>query len=148
MLHTRTLGKRLPISLLTTHGTGVPMGGFLRQALTANSRPRRNDMNRDEIRDGVKKAASRARDVADDVLGETREKLNGGLHKAADRAQDAYGEARDTLNGGLHKVAGRAQGAYGEALESIESSAREQPLPALAIALGIGFVIGLLALRR
>ena len=83
-------------------------------------------MNRDEIRDGVKKAASRARDVADDLLGETREHLNGNLHKAA----------------------GRAQGAYGEALESIESSAREQPLPALAIALGIGFVIGLLALRR
>ena len=99
-------------------------------------------MNRDEIRDGVKKAAGRARDVADDLLGDTREKLNGGLHKAADRAQDAYGEARDTLNGGLHKAAGRAQGAYGEALESIESSAREQPLPALAIALGIGFVIG------
>ena len=83
-------------------------------------------MNRDEIRDGVKKAADRARDVADDLLGDTRERLNGNLHKAA----------------------GRAQGAYGEALESIESSAREQPLPALAIALGIGFVIGLLALRR
>jgi len=83
-------------------------------------------MNRNEIRDGVKKAAGQAREAANDLLD----------------------DARDKLGGNLHKAAGRAQGAYGEALESIESSAREQPLPALALALGIGFVIGLLALRR
>ncbi len=83
-------------------------------------------MNRDEIRSGVNDAVDRARDAANDLLSNGRAKLN-----------DEF-----------HDVAGRAKGAYGDTLETLESRAREQPLPALALALGIGFVIGLLALRR
>lgn len=83
-------------------------------------------MNRDGIRDSVNEAVGRARDAAGDALNSGRAKLKGDLRQAASRTQ----------------------GAYGEALETLESTAREQPLPALALALGIGFIIGLLAIRR
>ncbi len=83
-------------------------------------------MNREELRNGVNDAVDRARDAAGDLLHDGRAKLND--------------EFRD--------VAGKARGAYGDTMETLASRAREQPLPALAIALGVGFVIGLLALRR
>lgn len=83
-------------------------------------------MNQNGIRDGVNEAVGRVRDTADQVLSDTGDKLKGGLRQTANRAQ----------------------GAYGDALESLESSTRERPLPVLALALGIGLIIGLLSFRR
>ena len=82
-------------------------------------------MGQDGIRDRVNAAIDRARDAAEGVAGDARVHVNDGLRRAADRAEDAYGAS----------------------LRTVESRAREQPLPALALALGIGFVIGLLAIR-
>jgi ElaB/YqjD/DUF883 family membrane-anchored ribosome-binding protein len=83
-------------------------------------------MDRDRIVDNLNEAADRARDSAGDLLNSGRAKLDDGLRQAA----------------------GRARGAYGEALENLQTTTRERPLPALGVALGVGFVIGLLAIRR
>ena len=83
-------------------------------------------MDRNTMRNGVDDAVSRARETASGVLSGARSRLDGRARQAADRAEAAY----DTT------------------LKSIEDAARERPLPALALALGLGFVVGLLALRR
>ena len=83
-------------------------------------------MNQDAIRDGVNEAFDRARSAAGDLLDRGRSKVNVGTHHAAERAKDVYDEALHTL----------------------ERRARDRPLPAVALALGVGFLIGLLAVRR
>lgn len=83
-------------------------------------------MNQDRLRSSAHDAAHRIREAANGVLGGARERVADGAHQAADRAEDAYDAA----------------------LRSLEESARERPLAALALALGIGFIVGLLAVRR
>jgi ElaB/YqjD/DUF883 family membrane-anchored ribosome-binding protein len=83
-------------------------------------------MDRNTMQNGVDEAVSRARETANGVLNGARSRLDGGARQAADRAEAAY-EA---------------------SLRSIEDAARDRPLPALALALGLGFIVGLLALRR
>jgi len=70
------------------------------------------------------------------------------LSRARDAASDLLGQAREGLNGGARHAADRAEGIYEETLRGLEGSTRQSPLTALALALGIGFVIGLLAVRR
>jgi uncharacterized protein YjbJ (UPF0337 family) len=83
-------------------------------------------MNQDRIRGGVKEAVGRVQDAAGGLIGDTRTQLNGKLRQ----------------------VAGRAESAYGETFDNLQDAVVERPVPAVAIALGIGFVIGLLASRR
>lgn len=83
-------------------------------------------MDRDRLRDGVDDAIERARDVAGDVLSGARSRLDGRMRQAA----------------------GRAENAYDATLNSLEGAARDRPLQVLALALGVGFILGLLTLRR
>ena len=83
-------------------------------------------MNQDRIRGGIKEAVGRAQDAA------------GGL----------IGDARMQLNGKFRQATGRAEGAYGDTLGALEDSVLERPLPALAVALAVGILVGLLAARR
>jgi uncharacterized protein YjbJ (UPF0337 family) len=83
-------------------------------------------MNQDRIRGGIKEAVGRVQDAAGGLMGDTRAQLNGKFRQAA----------------------GRAEGAYGDTLEALEGSVLERPLPALAVALAVGILVGLLAARR
>jgi ElaB/YqjD/DUF883 family membrane-anchored ribosome-binding protein len=83
-------------------------------------------MNQDRIRNGMDRAVRGARDVAGGVLSNARARLDDGAEAAAERAEDAY-EAT---------------------LKSLEGATRDRPLTLLAMALGIGFVVGLLTVRR
>ncbi len=83
-------------------------------------------MNRDTIRNGVDDTVKRARDTADGLLSEARHRLDDGGRRVADKAEDAYGAT----------------------LKSVEGAARDRPLQTVALALGIGFIAGLLAVRR
>lgn len=82
-------------------------------------------MNEDRIRNGVDRAVRGARDVAGGVLSNARAKLDDGAESAAERAGDAYDAT----------------------LKSLEGATRDRPLAVLAMALGIGFVVGLMTRR-
>ena len=79
-------------------------------------------------------------------------RIRGGVKEAAGRVQNAagglLGDTRTQINGKFREVAGQAESAYGEALDSIESIILERPLPTLGVALGVGFLVGLLLSAR
>jgi len=78
--------------------------------------------------------------------------IRGGLKEAVGRMQDAagglFGDTRTQLNGKMREVAGQAESAYGDAMENLESAILQNPLPAVAVAIGVGFLVGFLAGRR
>jgi uncharacterized protein YjbJ (UPF0337 family) len=78
-----------------------------------------------------------AKGVANDVVG---------------KAQDAYGGATGDfatqLKGKARQAAGKAQQTYGEALSTVRDAAASSPVASLAVAAGIGFLLGVLWTRR
>ncbi len=78
-----------------------------------------------------------AKGVANDVVG---------------KAQDAYGGAvgdfATQLQGKARQAAGKAQRTYGEALSSLRDAAVSNPVASLAVAAGVGFILGAMWARR
>jgi uncharacterized protein YjbJ (UPF0337 family) len=68
------------------------------------------------------------------------------------RAQDAYGgaagDAATQIQGKVRQAAGIAQKSYGDAVTSIREAAISNPAATLAVAAGVGFVLGMLWSRR
>ena len=82
----------------------------------------------------------------------TEQQLNGGIEQAKGRIKDAAGalagELKTQASGKAQQLRGQAESLYGDALETITSLAADRPAVALAGALGIGVVIGLLLARN
>jgi ElaB/YqjD/DUF883 family membrane-anchored ribosome-binding protein len=99
--------------------------------------------------------------TADDLksaAGAKAEELRAAAGAKADelrhRAEEVYGQARQRAEEYYGEARNRAEQAYGEAREKArtfqedgEAYVREQPLRAVAVALGAGFVLGLLFRR-
>ncbi len=85
-------------------------------------------MTDDRIEGAVRKGVGRVQDAVGGLTGDERTQADGKLNQAAGSVQDLVGQARD-----------RASDLY----EEVESYAKEQPLAALAVTLGLGVVIGL-----
>ena len=72
--------------------------------------------------------------------------LDGTLKDAAGKVQDAVGGLNGDLElqaeGKARQLAGKAQAKYGDSVEQIAQTARNNPLGALVIALGVGFLLG------
>ena len=68
--------------------------------------------------------------------------------KAEEAAGRMMGDSTTEMRGKARQIAGQAQGAFGEAVETMRDIASDQPLIALALAAGIGFVAGWLMPRR
>jgi uncharacterized protein YjbJ (UPF0337 family) len=58
------------------------------------------------------------------------------------------GDTGTEMRGKARQVAGQAQSTLGEAVETVRDIATDQPMIALALAAGIGFVAGMLMTRR
>ncbi len=58
------------------------------------------------------------------------------------------GDTGTEMRGKARQVAGQAQSTFGEAVETVRDIATDQPMIALALAAGIGFVAGMLMSRR
>ena len=84
-------------------------------------------MTDDRIEGGVRNAAGRVQDAFGGLTGDAGTQARGKLNQAAGSVQDVVGQAKD-----------RAQDLYGE----VESYAKDQPLTALAVALGVGLILG------
>ncbi|HEX8340029.1 MAG TPA: hypothetical protein VF624_03895 [Tepidisphaeraceae bacterium] len=82
------------------------------------------EVAREKLGQGVEQA----RTYATDVAGQAREKLTEGVESARGYAQDAAYAARDKAS---------------DTLDNLESQIRQNPIAALAIAAGVGVVVGI-----
>jgi uncharacterized protein YjbJ (UPF0337 family) len=80
------------------------------------------------------------------------QQINGGIDQAKGRLKDAagalMGDLKTQASGKADQLRGQAVSAYGDAIERISNIAAERPAAALAGALGIGVVLGLLLARN
>ena len=76
----------------------------------------------------------------------------GTIRNVAGKAEEAIGsmtgDTSTEMRGKARQVAGQAQEAYGEAVETVRHATTDQPLIALGLAAGVGFVLGMLMARR
>ena len=77
--------------------------------------------------------------------------VNGGLDQGVGRVKDAagalLGDLKTQASGKAQQVRGQAESLYGDALNQLTDIASKRPAAALAGALGIGVVLGLLLSR-
>ena len=84
-------------------------------------------MTDDRVEGGVKKGVGRVEDAWGGLTGDAGTQAKGKVNQAAGAVQDVVGQAKD-----------RAQDVYG----GVESYAKEQPVVALGVALGVGVILG------
>ncbi len=80
---------------------------------------------------------NRLEGAAEDTVGKLQDGMGGLL---GDTATQAKGKAK--------QFAGQAQGYYGETLDTVRDLTSDQPLVAVAAAVGVGFILGALLARR
>lgn len=72
--------------------------------------------------------------------------LDGTLNEAAGKVQDAVGGLTGDLDlqaeGKVRQLAGKTQAKYGDSVEQVAEATRNNPLGALLIAAGVGFLLG------
>lgn len=85
-------------------------------------------MTDDRVKGTLRKGVGHVQDAFGGLTGDERTQARGKLNQAAGSVQDMVGQARE-----------RAADVY----EEVESYAKEQPLIALGVTLGLGVVIGL-----
>jgi len=81
-----------------------------------------------------------------------KNELEGAARELGGRAQEGLGNVlgtpEDQIAGRIKQASGQAQHAYGTATEEVSEYVQGQPLTALLIAVGIGFLLGALLVRR
>lgn len=75
--------------------------------------------------------------AAEDTVGKLQDGMGGLL-----------GDTSTQVKGKAKEFAGQAQGYYGDTLDSVRDVTSDQPLLAIAVATGVGFVLGALLARR
>jgi uncharacterized protein YjbJ (UPF0337 family) len=78
--------------------------------------------------------------------------FEGTIRNVAGKAEETIGRMTGNetqeMRGKVREMAGQAQSAVGDAVESMRDLASDQPIMALALAAGVGFIAGLLLARR
>jgi uncharacterized protein YjbJ (UPF0337 family) len=97
-------------------------------------------MSDDRVVGSVKEGIGRVQDAAGGLLGDDETQAKGKVNEVAGAVQHAYGQVKDQAQDALRQAGDTTQTAYG----SLENYVRDQPLPALAIGVGVGFLLGLL----
>jgi uncharacterized protein YjbJ (UPF0337 family) len=68
--------------------------------------------------------------------------------KAEETVGSMTGDTTTEMRGKMREVAGQAQHAMGDAMKGVRDFASDQPIMAVALAAGIGFIAGMLVARR
>jgi uncharacterized protein YjbJ (UPF0337 family) len=102
--------------------------------------PEEKHMSDDRVVGLVKEGVGRVQDAAGGLVGDNETQAKGKLNEVAGSVQNAYGQMKDQAQDALDQATEKARDTYG----SLESFVREQPLPALAIGVGVGFLLGVL----
>ena len=93
-------------------------------------------MTDDRIEGAVREGIGHVQDAVGGLAGDESVQIKGKLNQAAGSIQNAYGKTVETASR-------QAQDILGE----VESFAKEQPLAAVGLSVGLGFVLGLLVGR-
>ena len=86
-------------------------------------------MTDDRLEGAVRNGVGHVQDAVGGLTGDTRTQAQGKLNQVAGSVQDVVGQARERV---------------ADAYDDVEGFAKEQPVTALAITLGLGVVIGLM----
>jgi uncharacterized protein YjbJ (UPF0337 family) len=78
--------------------------------------------------------------------------FEGTMRNVGGKIEDAVGgltgDTATQIRGKARQAAGQAQSAIGDAAESVRDFASDQPIGAVLLAAGIGFIAGMLLARR
>lgn len=81
----------------------------------------------------------------------TTDQIVGNIKDVAGKAQDSFGAATGNADwqaeGKARQLEGKLQEQYGQAIDSARNVTADKPFTALAVAGGIGFVLGVLLSR-
>ena len=81
-----------------------------------------------------------------------QEQVEGAAQEFGGKIQDAVGgatgDAGTQAMGKVRQAAGKLQQSYGDAVDSVREAAADNPIATLAVAVGLGFLLGALWSRR
>jgi uncharacterized protein YjbJ (UPF0337 family) len=130
-----------PFSLLIARGPNKSR----RVTLVAGIQLERRAMNKDKIEGGVRKTAGQFEETVGRTFQDKQTTGQGLYDQAAGAAQNAYGQAKDMVNqasDNLSQTASNAQDQVASFEASLEERIKKNPLVAVGVAVGIGFVLG------
>jgi uncharacterized protein YjbJ (UPF0337 family) len=82
----------------------------------------------------------------------SHEEIKGVVGEVAGKIQKTVGELsgddKMQLEGAAREVAGKAKAKYGEAVDDVRDLASRKPIAAIAMGVGVGFLLGALFARR
>lgn len=82
----------------------------------------------------------------------SHEEIKGVVGEVAGKIQKTVGELsgddKMELEGAAREVAGKAKAKYGRAVDEVRDLASRQPIGAIAMGAGVGFLLGVLFARR
>jgi ElaB/YqjD/DUF883 family membrane-anchored ribosome-binding protein len=92
----------------------------------------------------AKDTFEKTRDFVDEKLGQTKEYLGEGYKKTRERVDDLLGDAKKQWRGVSEQLPDQWEDVSGE----VKKYVKKNPVASLAIAAGVGFLVGLLFSRR
>ena len=102
-------------------------------------------MNKDNIEGGVRKTAGQFEETVGRAVKDKQTTGQGLYDQAAGAAQNAYGQAKDMVSqagDNLSRTASNAQDEVASFEANLEERIKKNPLVAVGVAVGIGFVLG------
>jgi uncharacterized protein YjbJ (UPF0337 family) len=94
-------------------------------------------MSDDRVGGLVNEGIGRVQDAAGGLVGDKETQAKGKLNEVACSVQNAYGQVKNRGQDALEQAKDNAQNAYG----GLESYVRNQPIPAMAIGVGVGLLL-------
>jgi len=108
-------------------------------------------MATDRIAGAVRNGAGHVQDAVGGLTGDLKTQARGKLNEAAGAAQNAYGKVRDQAEDLYDDASDRARDVAARGRRRVEGSyadlerlVGDAPMPAVAIAMGVGLLLGLL----
>ena len=102
-------------------------------------------MDKDKIEGGVRKTAGRLEGTVGRAFQDKQTTGQGIYEQAAGAAQNAYGQAKDMVSqasDNLSQTASNAQDQVASFEANLEERIKNNPLVAVGVALGVGFLLG------
>ena len=99
-------------------------------------------MDENRIAGTVRNAGGKAQESFGRVTGDAKTQAEGIVNQVSGAAQDVYGQARDRASDLADATAKTAQDAASSFEKSLRTTIENQPYTAVAIALGLGWLLG------